>query len=301
MVFLQIRVSVVYHSSAGVAVSFSIELGTLAEHVLGRARMRITIVMSKLYKGKTCVYCAKPEAALTGDHVIARSFFSLDERDNLPQVPTCAPCNNVKSALETYLSALLPQGAQHQGDASSYWTDSRRRIEKNQKLKRDLQAGAYISSQIDANGKPISAPMLPIDASKLLDLAKYIAKGLLFYHWKVIVPEDQVIHCQFMGETGESIFSDMIKSMQSIAADHGSDDFIQFTGLTPLGRQTVTYEGFFVPADAPFSVWRLNFYRAKLGVPGAQEFTSDLMMLIQGTSGVPAWFSSQSAPSDSQT
>jgi hypothetical protein len=62
------------------------------------------------------------------------------------------------------------------------------------------------------------------------------------------------------------------------------DDVVKTTGLIQLGRQTVTYEGFFLPIDEPLSVWRLNFYRARLGILGVNETTSNLMMLIPGKS-----------------
>ena len=185
--------------------------------------------MSKQFKGKTCVYCATLGASSTGDHIVARSFFSVNERDNLPQVPTCAQCNSAKSALETYLTALLPQGARHQDDVSDYWADSRRRIDKNQKLFRELQAGVVTSSQGNGMGKPCTETMLPIDSSRLLDLSKYIAKGLLFHHWQVILPKGQIIHSQFMNEDSESIFSKTISGFQAMTADRPLDDRLRTT------------------------------------------------------------------------
>lgn len=241
--------------------------------------------MSKQYKGKTCVYCARPGTSSTGDHVVARSFFSVDERDNLPQVPTCAPCNSTKSALETYLTALLPQGARHKDDVSDYWTESRRRIAKNQKLYRELKAGAATLSRVDETGKPVTDTMFPIDSDKLLDLSKFIAKGLLFHHWTVIVPKDQIVHSQFMNEASESNFSDQIRRIRTLVANLPLTDVVRTTGLIHLGRQTVTYEGFFSPLDEPLSIWRLNFYRARLGIPGVNETTSNLMMYIPSKNG----------------
>ncbi|MFO6419259.1 HNH endonuclease [Hylemonella sp. W303a] len=236
--------------------------------------------MSKQYKGKTCIYCAKPGASFTGDHIVARSFFSVNERENLPQVPTCASCNSTKSTLETYLTALLPQAARHQGDVSDYWANSRRRIEKNQKLHRELRAGVSTSSRVDAMGRPITETVMPFDSSKLLELSKYIAKGLLFHHWQVVVPKDQIVHSQFMNDAGESNFSNTIDRLQMIAADFPSIDVIRTTGLIQLGGQAVTYEGFFSPLDEPLSMWRLNFYQAIFGIPGVNETTSNLMMHI---------------------
>jgi hypothetical protein len=57
--------------------------------------------MSKKYKGKTCVYCATEKSSCP-DHVIAREFFPIDERSNLPKVPSCVSCNNKKAKLEHY-------------------------------------------------------------------------------------------------------------------------------------------------------------------------------------------------------
>ncbi|MBN3761120.1 HNH endonuclease [Burkholderia sp. Ac-20365] len=240
--------------------------------------------MSKQYKGKTCVYCAIPGVSSTGDHIVARKFFSVDERDNLPQVPACAACNSTKSALETYLTALLPQGARHQDNVADHWAESRRRIDKNQRLYRELQEGAEISIRVDETGKPVAETTIPIDSSKLLELSRYIAKGLLFHHWRVIVPKDQVIHSQFMNEAGESNFSNMITALQQVVPNASSEEVLKTTGVIQLGRQTVTYEGFFLPPDEPLSAWRLNFYRARLGIPGVNETTSNLMMLIPGKS-----------------
>jgi len=208
----------------------------------------------------------------------------VDERHNLPQVPACAPCNSAKSGLETYLTALLPQGARHQDDVSDYWAESRRRIDKNQKLYRELQARTATSRRVVGTGEPVTEMAIPIDSSKLLDLSKYIAKGLLFHHWQVIVPKEQIVRSQFMNEAGESIFSNTIHRLKEMATNASLDDVVKTTGLIQLGRKTVTYEGLFSPLDAPLSMWRLNFYRARLGISGANETTSNLMMLIPGKS-----------------
>jgi hypothetical protein len=178
------------------------------------------------------------------------------------------------------LAALLPQGARHQEDVSAYQAESRRRIDKNQKLFRELKAGAITSSEGGRIGKSVAEIMLPIDSSRLLELSKYIAKGLLFYHWQVIVPKDQVIHSQFMSDVGESNFDNLVSDLRKKAADAPLDDVLRTTGLVQLGRETVTYEGLFSPLDEPFSVWRLNFYRVMLGMPGVDEPTSSVMMLI---------------------
>ena len=59
-----------------------------------------------------CVYCAT-QLATTEDHVFARGFFVEARRDNLPKVPACQPCNQVKSGLEHYLATVLPFAGLH--------------------------------------------------------------------------------------------------------------------------------------------------------------------------------------------
>jgi hypothetical protein len=96
--------------------------------------------MGKGFKGETCVYCAAAPAA-TMDHVFAREFFLADQRANLPKVPACEACNNAKSKLEHYLTAVLPFGGQH-ADGLAHLTEMvPGRLARNQKLARGLSAG----------------------------------------------------------------------------------------------------------------------------------------------------------------
>jgi hypothetical protein len=44
---------------------------------------------SKRYVGKTCPYCRVPGSSTTRDHVVAREFFLIEDRNNLPIVPAC--------------------------------------------------------------------------------------------------------------------------------------------------------------------------------------------------------------------
>ena len=66
--------------------------------------------MSKRFRDKPCVYCLTNPSTTTGDHVFAREFFPEAARANLPKVPACESCNNEKSHLEHYLTAVLPFG-----------------------------------------------------------------------------------------------------------------------------------------------------------------------------------------------
>lgn len=89
--------------------------------------------MTKLYKNKRCVYCSKAKAE-TADHVVAREFFMPSLRANIPKVPSCTSCNNNKSVLEHYLTALLPFGGRHRAAHENLVSMVPRRLMRNKKL-----------------------------------------------------------------------------------------------------------------------------------------------------------------------
>jgi hypothetical protein len=45
--------------------------------------------------------------------MFAREFFLTDRRAKFPKLPACETCNNVKSKLEHYLTAVPPFGGQY--------------------------------------------------------------------------------------------------------------------------------------------------------------------------------------------
>lgn len=99
--------------------------------------MTIKNPVSKKFKNKTCIYCANATSE-TADHVFAREFFLLNQRDGLPKVPSCQQCNKEKSDLEHYLTALLPFGGRHENAKDNLKKMVPKRLKKNKKLHREL-------------------------------------------------------------------------------------------------------------------------------------------------------------------
>jgi len=93
--------------------------------------------MTKKFKGKLCVYCAERPSE-SGDHVFAKEFFLLRDRDNLPKVPACKACNEAKSKLEHYLTSVLPFGGRHKSAKTNLETRVPQRLKKNRKLSKQL-------------------------------------------------------------------------------------------------------------------------------------------------------------------
>ena len=67
--------------------------------------------MKQKFGDGICIYCGA--AAESSDHVLARKFFLVERRGDLPQAPACKRGNNRKSQLENYLMIVLPFGAKN--------------------------------------------------------------------------------------------------------------------------------------------------------------------------------------------
>jgi len=97
--------------------------------------------MSNRYRDKTCTYCTVPGSSETADHVVALEFFPIDQRDNLPKVPACKPCNGSRSVLEHYATVVMPFGARYPGSPSVLASVMPRRLAKNAPLRTALASG----------------------------------------------------------------------------------------------------------------------------------------------------------------
>jgi hypothetical protein len=124
---------------------------------------------SKKYIGKTCAYCTREGASETPDHVVAREFFLIKDRGNLPIVPACAECNGNKSKLEHYALSILPLGSRHV-DARSYSEKNiDRRLRRNARLRSQLR---FEHSGLWEGNKGLLLPVmsLAVDEEKIRKL-----------------------------------------------------------------------------------------------------------------------------------
>lgn len=194
--------------------------------------------MSKKYKGKVCVYCSKAMST-TGDHVIGREFFLPSRRDNLPIVPACESCNNEKSQLEHYLMAVLGFGGRHPDALVNLDTMVRKRILKNAKLHSEL-AAAFAQSR---------GTTIPIDHARLEKLFAMIARGLLSYHWGVVLGPNHSAIASIFSVSGESLFNQIFKAWNTPSRVN-----------VDLGRGTFCYEGAQATDSRQTTIWRFSMY-----------------------------------------
>ncbi len=208
--------------------------------------------MSKTYKNKTCIYCGA--VSTTGDHVVPRSFFLERDRQNLPQVPACSACNDKKSRLEHYLGAVMPFGARHSTAGIALQVQVPKRLEKNKALAAQLDRSLEESlKEVVAGTRPPDEVSLAIDPLKVLDLARYIAKGLAFFHWQVLLDADDRCESLFPSRDGMALLDRFFQSKRTnqIAKN--------------LGRDTFLYEGRQDPLNPKFTIWRMSLYGTVFG------------------------------------
>jgi hypothetical protein len=204
--------------------------------------------MSKRFKGKTCVYCAAAPSTMTGDHVFAREFFLDVHRANLPKVPACETCNNEKSKLEHYLTAVLPFGGRHTDSAKNLSTLVAPRLARNAKLYNSLSAGRGQTWSREG-GLLVPVSTLPIEGDRIGRLFELIIKGLLWHHWNVILkPGRHGLWAGILTTTG-------IQVHRAFFAMNGNARI-----SANLGDGTFTYEGLQGTDIPEMSVWVFNVY-----------------------------------------
>jgi hypothetical protein len=150
-----------------------------------------------------------------------------DKRDNLPKVPACERCNNEKSQLEHYLTAVLPFAGRH-ADASAALTRMvPDRLAKNARLHRELTEGSERVSVQENTDQPQSTLTIPFDGQILERLFAFIVRGLVFFHWGVTLGEQHGVRLIILTRAGEEAFARFfgMNARQQVSADLGDGTF----------------------------------------------------------------------------
>lgn len=205
--------------------------------------------MSKKFKGKPCVYCAERPSTKTGDHVFAREFFLEPERNNPIKVPACVECNNEKSKIEHYLTSLLPFGGMHQDAKEHLVKLVPPRLEKNQKLKNNLQAEMKYITLANELGEPIKNLTLPFNGDAYTELFRYIVKALIWHHWGVFLSKDSFVYATALTEFGADMFH---KHFFSLNSKHRVE--------LEIGAKTIKYLGVQAVDNDQITIWQFDVY-----------------------------------------
>lgn len=206
--------------------------------------------MKKKFKGTICVYCAINPSE-TDDHAFAKQFLLLDKREkrqNILDVPACEPCNNEKSKLERYLTAVLPFGGRHE-DARLNLENVPKRLSGNPSLRRSLAQGRRKVWVQERHGLYVPTTVLPIEPGSIEKLFEFIVKGLVWRHWQSYITAEYFVEVEALregeGDRWEYFFSNINPHLK-VRAD--------------LGNGTFLYEGF-RDIDSPQTTdWRFSLY-----------------------------------------
>ncbi|MBD9544521.1 HNH endonuclease [Ensifer sp. ENS04] len=194
---------------------------------------------SKKYSQHLCVYCQVQRSTATADHIFARQFFLVSDRDSLPKAPCCKACGTQKSIDEHYLTAVLPFGGRHPGARANLTSMVPKRLAQNRRLRERLASGL----QISITGKPM---LIPLETDRIQRLFERVTVGLLWHSWRIYLPTAYSVQSALLSPTGEEFFNRLF----SLHA--------QGRVSVNLGDGTVEYTGAQSPADPAFSIWRIG-------------------------------------------
>lgn len=204
--------------------------------------------MSKRPKGEICIYCVN-RPGVTWDHVVARSFFLVKRRGDLPKVPACAECNGEKSKLENYLAAVLPFGGRHAEATENLESMVPGRLAKNAKLHRHLARQRSRAATKTSSGLYVPTIAVPFDGEKFEALIVFIVRGLAWHHWSVLLdPAQCFVHVHSLTAHGERLFANFLR-MRAKERVNGN-----------LGDGTFVYRGIQGVDNPVVSVWEFSFY-----------------------------------------
>lgn len=208
------------------------------------------------FNGRRCAYCGIDGVSSTGDHVVAKKFFPLADRGYIPQVPACWPCNNDKSILEGYLTAVLPFGAAD--NAQEHLLALERRLAENERLRRIL-ARSYRRITDPDTGEPTGE--ISLDPIRVDALFERIVKGLHAHHLGPLPPAVAFSGVFFTGR-GWDIFNPRLFSAEGIdRKDHS------------FGAGAFTYSYVEIPEVPGFVAWKASLFglRYRGGEDGERE------------------------------
>ena len=202
--------------------------------------------MSKKYKGKTCVYCCDA-ISTTGDHVFARQLFLKARRSDLPKVPACEACNQQKSELEHYVTAVLPFGGRHPDGAENLKNMVPKRLANNASLHASLRKGMG-RLWIREKGLLVPTITVPLEWQKVEQWLVYLVKGLSGHHWKVLIGPNYTVKFLTLTSHGEVFVRQVLGRRAANRIRHD------------VGAGTIAYEAAQGVDNPKLSVWQFSIY-----------------------------------------
>lgn len=202
---------------------------------------------SKRFQNRPCVYCTAATAT-TADHVLARQIVPAAHRVNLPKVPACQACNNAKSQLEHYLATVLPFASRIKSSKAELSQAVPKRLAKNAKLHRELEAGGSRVWTQEPSGIIVPAMSVPFEGEKLNAYVGYLVRGLMWHHWQLMLGAGYFVEVGCLTKTGKEFFG--------IMSGWRSRNRVDAT----LGDGVLTYSALQGTDQPEVSIWTLTLF-----------------------------------------
>jgi hypothetical protein len=222
---------------------------------------------SKKYKDKPCAYCAL-ELSSTADHVFCREFFPVGFREGLPKAPACKRCNERKSALESYLTTILPFGSSHPAALSGQMEKVARRLAKQPSTKQRIDREAEVVWVETPQGIIVPTVGLPLDPDKVVEYFDLTVRGLVWHEWAAVVPDDYAVEVFTLAPEAFEAFSATILSLGKSTKVRRS-----------FAKGALQYVAARAPKDPAFSTWHITLYEG-LGLANAEHSEGRLQVVV---------------------
>lgn len=204
--------------------------------------------MRRKYRGQLCAYC-RTQMSTTDDHVVGKGFVPDRLRADLPKVPACKACNGRKADLERYAMAVFPFGAQEPVGTEMLRTRVGARLAKDQRLLREMAAGAKDAVHIDASGGQHRRLAVPFDWQRSSELFKMLILGLLWHHNQAPMPGTHTIRLLALTTRGLDWFRGSVLALSR-------ENYREVA----LAGGAFSYRFTQSPDDPFFSAWILDVY-----------------------------------------
>jgi hypothetical protein len=142
----------------------------------------------------------------------------------------------------------LPFGGRHQDSNENLSDNVTGRLERNAKLRATLSTGAQKVWVLE-DGLYRQSLTIPFEFDRLLEWAKYVARGLARHHWGVTIDSEHFVAAMALTDDGAKLFrSQMIgvRSNAKVDADLSNDTF-RYEGAQGIDNPQVT-------------AWLISFY-----------------------------------------
>lgn len=122
---------------------------------------------------------------------------------------------------------------------------------------------------VKENGILVPRLTIPLDSTKLYGLFRFIIKGFLWYHWKVLITPDHYVQAGTLEDTEEQIFLNLFNNASKRVSQKLGGDTIQYEGVQDLDGPELSLWKFTIyggvkltgdpiPTEHPSLVWGLT-------------------------------------------